>query len=89
MIDEFRAGRIGGVCDDQREARLYQTVLISTNLILAYIDQHVLGMPRSYRAAGSRSQEYADIEASLDQPYRRDRGYAQRACPKDKSRIKP
>jgi acyl-CoA dehydrogenase len=29
-----------------REARLYQTAPISTNLILAYIGQHVLG---SYR----------------------------------------
>jgi alkylation response protein AidB-like acyl-CoA dehydrogenase len=31
-----------------REGRLYQTAPISTNLILAYIGQHVLGMPRSY-----------------------------------------
>ena len=31
-----------------RESRLYQTAPISTNLILAYIGQHVLGMPRSY-----------------------------------------
>jgi acyl-CoA dehydrogenase len=31
-----------------REARLYQTAPISTNLILAYLGQHVLGMPRSY-----------------------------------------
>ena len=31
-----------------REARIYQTAPISTNLILAYIGQHVLGMPRSY-----------------------------------------
>ncbi len=31
-----------------REARLYQIAPISTNLILAYIGQHVLGMPRSY-----------------------------------------
>ena len=30
------------------EIRLYQTAPISTNLILAYIGQHVLGMPRSY-----------------------------------------
>jgi alkylation response protein AidB-like acyl-CoA dehydrogenase len=30
------------------EARLYQTAPISTNLILAYIGQHVLGLPRSY-----------------------------------------
>ena len=33
---------------DTREARLYQTAPISTNLILAYIGQHVLGLPRSY-----------------------------------------
>jgi len=31
-----------------RECRLMQTAPISTNLILAYIGQHVLGMPRSY-----------------------------------------
>jgi acyl-CoA dehydrogenase len=31
-----------------REVRIYQTAPISTNLILAYIGQHVLGMPRSY-----------------------------------------
>jgi acyl-CoA dehydrogenase len=31
-----------------REARLYRTAPISTNLILAFVAQHVLGMPRSY-----------------------------------------
>ncbi len=31
-----------------RETRLYQIAPISTNLILAYVAQHVLGMPRSY-----------------------------------------
>jgi hypothetical protein len=31
-----------------REIRLYQTVPISTNLVLAYIGQRVLSMPRSY-----------------------------------------
>lgn len=31
-----------------REARLYQVAPISTNLILSYISQHVLDMPRSY-----------------------------------------
>ncbi|MBV8168276.1 MAG: acyl-CoA/acyl-ACP dehydrogenase [Alphaproteobacteria bacterium] len=31
-----------------REARLYRTAPISTNLILAYIAEHVLGLPRSY-----------------------------------------
>jgi acyl-CoA dehydrogenase len=31
-----------------REARLYQTAPISTNLVLAYVAQHVLGLPRSY-----------------------------------------
>jgi acyl-CoA dehydrogenase len=31
-----------------REVRLYQTAPISTNLVLAYIAQHVLGLPRSY-----------------------------------------
>ncbi|MCG8694022.1 MAG: acyl-CoA/acyl-ACP dehydrogenase [Minwuiales bacterium] len=31
-----------------RECRLMQTAPISTNLILAYVAQHVLGLPRSY-----------------------------------------
>jgi acyl-CoA dehydrogenase len=31
-----------------REARLYQIAPISTNLILAFLGEHVLGMPRSY-----------------------------------------
>lgn len=31
-----------------RETRLFQTAPISTNMILAYIGQHVLDMPRSY-----------------------------------------
>ena len=31
-----------------REARLYQVAPISTNLILSYIAEHVLGMPRSF-----------------------------------------
>ena len=31
-----------------REVRLYQIAPISTNLVLAYLGQHVLGMERSY-----------------------------------------
>jgi acyl-CoA dehydrogenase len=31
-----------------REARLYQIAPISTNLILSFVAEHVLGMPRSY-----------------------------------------
>jgi acyl-CoA dehydrogenase len=31
-----------------RETRLYRTAPINNNLVLAYIGQHVLGMPRSY-----------------------------------------
>ena len=31
-----------------REARLYLTAPISTNLVLAYLGQHVLGLPKSY-----------------------------------------
>ena len=31
-----------------RETRLYQIAPISTNLILSYIAEHVLGLPRSY-----------------------------------------
>jgi alkylation response protein AidB-like acyl-CoA dehydrogenase len=31
-----------------REARLYQVAPISTNMILSFVAEHVLGMPRSY-----------------------------------------
>jgi alkylation response protein AidB-like acyl-CoA dehydrogenase len=31
-----------------RETRLYTVAPISTNLILSYIAEHVLGLPRSY-----------------------------------------
>jgi acyl-CoA dehydrogenase len=31
-----------------REARLYQVAPVSTNLILAYLAEHVLGLPRAY-----------------------------------------
>ena len=31
-----------------RETRLYQIAPISTNLILSYVAEHVLDMPRSY-----------------------------------------
>ncbi len=31
-----------------RETRLYQVAPISTNLVLSYVAEHVLGMPQSY-----------------------------------------
>jgi acyl-CoA dehydrogenase len=31
-----------------REARLYKTAPINNNLVLAYVGEHILGMPRSY-----------------------------------------
>ena len=31
-----------------RETRLYRTAPISTNFILGYVAEHVLGLPRSY-----------------------------------------
>ena len=31
-----------------RETRLYQVAPISTNLILSYVSEHVLGLPRSF-----------------------------------------
>jgi len=31
-----------------RETRLYQVAPISTNLVLSYVAEHVLGMPRSF-----------------------------------------
>ncbi len=31
-----------------RETRLFQIAPISTNMVLAYVSEHILGMPRSY-----------------------------------------
>ena len=31
-----------------RETRLYQVAPISTNLILSYVAEHMLGLPRSF-----------------------------------------
>jgi len=31
-----------------RETRLYQVAPISTNLILSYVAEHILGLPRSF-----------------------------------------
>jgi len=31
-----------------RETRLYQVAPISTNMIMSYLSEHVLGLPRSY-----------------------------------------
>jgi len=44
----FAYAREYGIERKWRECRLYQTAPISTNLVLAFIGQHVLGMPRSY-----------------------------------------
>jgi acyl-CoA dehydrogenase len=44
----FGYAREYGIERKWRETRLYQTAPISTNLVLAFIGQHVLGMPRSY-----------------------------------------
>jgi hypothetical protein len=37
-----------------RDVRLYRIAQVSTNLVLAYLDQHVLGMERSYWALALR-----------------------------------
>ncbi len=44
----FAFAREYGIERKWRECRLYQIAPISTNMILGYIGQHVLGMPRSY-----------------------------------------
>lgn len=44
----FAFAREYGIERKWREARLYQTAPISKNMILGYIGQHVLGLPRSY-----------------------------------------
>jgi acyl-CoA dehydrogenase len=54
IASSARASSVGGVVRPSaferkwRECGLPQIAPISTNLILAYIGQHVLGMPRSY-----------------------------------------
>lgn len=44
----FAFAREYGIERKWREARLYQTAPISKNMILAYLGQHVLGLPRGY-----------------------------------------
>jgi len=44
----FAFAREYGIERKWRECRLYQTAPISTNMILGYIGQHILGLPRSY-----------------------------------------
>jgi acyl-CoA dehydrogenase len=44
----FAYAREYGIERKWRETRLYQTAPISTNMILAYVAQHILGLPRSY-----------------------------------------
>ena len=44
----FAFAREYGIERKWRETRLYQTAPISTNMILAYVAQHILGLPRSY-----------------------------------------
>ncbi|MEA2269545.1 MAG: acyl-CoA dehydrogenase, partial [Solirubrobacteraceae bacterium] len=40
--------RESGVERKFRETRLYQVAPVSTNMVLAYLAQRVLGLPRSY-----------------------------------------
>lgn len=44
----FAFAREYGIERKWREARLYQTAPISKNMVLGYLGQHVLGLPRSY-----------------------------------------
>ncbi len=44
----FAFAREYGIERKWREARLYQTAPVSKNMILGYLGQHVLGLPRSY-----------------------------------------
>jgi acyl-CoA dehydrogenase len=37
-----------GISEEQKHKSPYQVVPISTNLILAYVAEHVLGLPRSF-----------------------------------------
>jgi alkylation response protein AidB-like acyl-CoA dehydrogenase len=44
----FAYAREYGIERKWRECRLYQTAPISTNMVLAFVGQNVLGLPRSY-----------------------------------------
>jgi acyl-CoA dehydrogenase len=44
----FAYAREYGIERKWRESRLYQTAPISTNMVLAFIGQNILGLPRSY-----------------------------------------
>jgi acyl-CoA dehydrogenase len=44
----FAYAREYGIERKWRECRLYQTAPISTNMVLAFVGQNILGMPRSY-----------------------------------------
>jgi len=48
VLGGYAFAREYGIERKWREARLYQTAPISKNMILGYLGQHVLGMPRSY-----------------------------------------
>jgi hypothetical protein len=37
-----------GCATNESQRRLYQVAPISTNLILAYVAEHILGLPRSF-----------------------------------------
>ena len=53
-----------------RETRLYQVAPISTNLILSFISEHVLGLPRSYLRnplPSRREREYFPFQPLRDQ----------------------
>ena len=54
-----------------RETRLYQVAPISTNLILSYVGEHVLGMPRSFlMAGGCRWRDHRRLRSSKPSPRR-------------------
>ena len=44
----FAFARDYGIERKWRETRLYRTAPVSENMILAYLAQHVLDLPRSY-----------------------------------------
>ena len=48
ISDHIRKTEAGVLHRRWREARIQRIAPISTNLVLAYVAEHVLGMPRSY-----------------------------------------
>ena len=70
-----------------RETRLYQVAPISTNLILSYIAEHVLGLPRSYSSVGSQISHIGICNCTISGLVCTQGRVAQSACDEARARL--